>query len=111
MRVTSEYFENERYSCRSCNKILQEKQVNTETWRCDACGKKLLIDIGKRNKLVRLLPSEMTEYDTVYDQYTEKLHELKGINSKGEKYIFGVKGYRGISVSEDEFVNCMWNDQ
>ncbi|WP_419957201.1 hypothetical protein [Psychrobacillus psychrotolerans] len=111
MKITSKYFENEKYSCRNCKSDYLESQVNTDNWRCDGCGKKVSIDIGARNKLVRLLPSEMTEYDSVYDQYSKKFHDLKGINILKRNYLINVEEYRGIPVNKGEFVNCMWNDQ
>ncbi|WP_342538431.1 hypothetical protein MKY15_20525 [Sporosarcina sp. FSL K6-1540] len=111
MRISSdslETFEQEIYSCRDCRVDIPKSKVNKDTWCCDYCGEKVIIDIGKRHNLARLYPHEMNNFDMVYDQYSEKFYGIKGINNKEEKSIIGVEGYRGITVREDELVNCMW---
>lgn len=111
MYIATKSFESESYSCRKCKTKDSEVKFSTCTWRCDICDKKILIDIGEQHRLVRLLPSEMTKYDSVYDRYSKKLYGLKGIIINGERYILGVEGRGGVTVDRDEFVNCMWNDQ
>ena len=111
MKITSKYFENEKYYCFNCKRAYLVSQVNTDNWSCDGCGKKLSIDIGARDRLVRLLPSEMTTKDSVYDQYSKKFHELKGFSPLKRNCLINVKEHGGIPVNNDEFVNCMWNDQ
>ncbi|GAB6462044.1 TPA: hypothetical protein QC153_004083 [Bacillus cereus] len=113
MRITSEYFEDETYWCRECNKDINEEEVNKTTWECDDCNNKILIDIGIENgqRLVRLPPAELTRYDDVYDQYYQRFHSLKGITFENGKYRFGVAEYGMVKVDEDEFVNCRWRGQ
>lgn len=112
MKLTKNYFENETYRCRECDKSLTENEVNTDNWRCDECDKKILINVpNEKHSLVRLNPNEMTKEDWVFDQYTEKFSQLKGITYKGDKYQIGVKEYGVVNLEEDDFVNCMWNDQ
>lgn len=112
MRITAESyglgtFENEEYSCVNCNRELLDEEVNEDTWRCDECNSKISIDIGIRHKLVRLHPEEMTDFDMVYDQYTEEFHGIMGIKQRKDIYHIGVKGYRAIPVREEELVHCM----
>ena len=113
MDITSEYFEDETYYCRECDKDIKDDQVNKQNWCCDDCGRKLLIDIGIENhtNLVRLIPSEMTKYDNVFDKYYRKFHSLKGINYENGKYKIGVAEFGMLKLDEYEFVNCRWNDQ
>jgi DNA-directed RNA polymerase subunit RPC12/RpoP len=112
MKITTVQFENETYRCRECDKSLSENEVITDTWKCDECGKKILINKpNEKLSMVRLYPNEMTEEDWVFDQYTEKFYQLKGITFKGGNYQIGIKEYRAVKLKEDDLVNCMWNDQ
>lgn len=115
MLITTKRLKDETYWCRECDKDISKEEVNTENWECDTCNSKLLIDIGIKNKqmLVRILPSEMTSNDDVYDSYSGSFHSLKGINYDDDKEVYklGVAGYRMVEVEEDDFVNCRWIGQ
>lgn len=112
MKITTNHFENESYSCRDCEKSFSKNEINTDNWKCDECEKKILINIpNEKHSIVRLNPNEMTEEDCVFDQRTEEFFQLKGIAFKGGKHHIGIKNFGVIKVEENDFINCMWNDQ
>lgn len=112
MKITTESFKHEYYYCRECDANISQDQLDKSTWRCE-CGKKIIIEVPREEtiSLVRLLPEELEKQDAVFDQYTFKFYNLKGISEEGTKYRLGIAGHGNLKINEDEFINCMWNDQ
>lgn len=109
MKITTTHFENESYYCRDCDKDFSENQVDKDTWCCDVCGKKIMINIGMED-LVRLLPREITKYDDVYSRHEEEFYRIKGVSTERGKYKLGIAQFGSLTVNKDEFINCRWND-
>ncbi|QCJ45492.1 hypothetical protein FAY30_26495 (plasmid) [Bacillus sp. S3] len=85
--------------------------MNEETWRCDTCNEKLLIKIKDvEDGIVRLLPSEMSRFDDVFNYYDYEFVELKGITLLDNKkeYLLAIAEYRGFKVGKDNFIDCRW---
>lgn len=112
MIITTKRFEDETYQCYECNEMIESEKVNRETWECDKCKKKIVIDIGKENgMLVRLHPNKVTKFDYVVDQVHKEFHSVKGYTPIKRGFIIGIANHGGVNVRENEFVNCLWRDQ
>lgn len=101
----------EEYYCRQCETQLKKDEVNQKTWCCDTCNEKLLIkieDLGQR--LVRLLPSEISRFDDVFNYYDYEFVELKNIflHDNKKEYILCIAEYGSKKVGKDIYVDCRW---
>lgn len=104
-------WDNEAYACHQCDVSFESVEVEN-TWKCPCCGS--LIHIYAEDKesntkavLLRMAAKEVEAGSLVIlPGDRETTYWLLGVNKRGAKIGFGLKGYGEIKFNPEEPVTC-----
>ncbi|MEK4412500.1 hypothetical protein MHB59_28600 [Bacillus sp. FSL L8-0642] len=117
MDICCEY-DFEHYVCYDCNKVLAKDDFIVHKlvrdWSCPECNGVVVVYTDNddmvylRKHAPAIEKGDMIQI-RVFDKFTEGRHAVLGVEEKPNgKYGVALKGYRKVTLNEDDWVNCEW---
>ena len=104
-------WDTERYECHQCDKCFDSEEIE-DTWKCPVCKSLIHIyaeDKASNTKAVLLrMPAKEVEVGNlvILPGGRETTYQILGINPRGAKLGFGLKGYGELMFSPEAPVTC-----
>lgn len=108
----------EHYVCHDCDEVLVKEDFTAHKlvrdWSCPKCNGVVEVYTDNDNMVyLRKHAPAIEKGDMiqirVFDQFTEGRHSVIDVEEKSNgKYGVALRGYRKVTLNDDDWVNCEW---